>query len=232
MTSSAPAYGFALPDELLLLALDDERGTRSRSDELEPGLGGAVVLDLALRGRLDVVGKKVVVVDPMPTADPVLDALLDRIADQSGQRSAKHWVVKGAKGVRDQVTERLVAAGALRREERRTLGLFRTVRYPSGDGGPEALLRSRLDTAVRTGLADERTAALAALVSVVGLQRAVFGPQDREERRATRRRLAEFADGQWAAAAVRKAIADITAATAAAATASSGGDGGGDGGSS
>ncbi len=143
MATTARPTHLALPDELLLLALDDTTGRRARATELEPGLAGAVLLDLALRRRIDVVEDGVVVIDPSPTGDAVLDALLARITAGRRRRSAKHWVSAGQKSLRAAVTDRLVASGALRREERRVLGL-RFTRHLAGDPAPGAAVRARL----------------------------------------------------------------------------------------
>src|SRR4029453_9186163 len=65
-------YGFAmrLADELLLLAYS-EKGTSQLSQySLDLGLGGAVLLELALAERFDVRDGKIVVVDPGPVGDP------------------------------------------------------------------------------------------------------------------------------------------------------------------
>lgn len=218
MTDRDDAVRLALPDELLLLALDDERGTRAHATELEPGLAGAVLLDLALRGRLDVDGKTLRVVDPAPTGDAVLDAALEAIARETRPRSAKHWVSKLQKGVRQQVSDRLVAAGTLRRDEHKVLWVFPVTRLPAENPAPEAAVRARLDDAVLRGITpDERTAALAALVHATGLGRTVFPDADR---RALKARLTELSEGQWAAEAVRRVVQEAAAAMTAVITAS------------
>lgn len=154
------AVRLALPDELLLLALDDERGTRAHATELEPGLAGAVLVDLALRGRLDADGKTLHVVDPSPTGDAVLDTALATITRESRPRSAQHWVVRLQKGVRQEISDRLVAAGTLRRDEK-VLWVFPVTRLPAGNPAPEAAVRARLEDAVLRGITpDERTTAM------------------------------------------------------------------------
>lgn len=213
---SAPHSRLALPDELLLLALDDDRGTRAHANELEPGLAGAVLLDLALRGRLDVVDKTVRAIDATSTGDAVLDHALAAIADAPKLRAPKWWVTHLQKGVREQVADRLVASGALRRDEQRLLWIFPVTRLPAGDPGPESAVRARLDGAVLQDVTpDDRTAALAALVHATNLRSTVFPGVDR---RAVKERLAELAEGQWAAEAVRRAVQEMAAATTVAAT--------------
>lgn len=210
---AAPDARLALPDELLLLALDDQRGTRAHATELEPGLAGAVLLDLALHGRLDMEGKVLRVLDPSPTGDAVLDAALATVAREPRRRPAKHWVTRLQKGLREQVSDRLVAAGTLRRDEQKVLWLFPVTRVPAGDPAPEAAVRARLDGPVLHGTTpDERTAALAALVHATHLGRTVFPDADH---RAVKERLAELAEGRWAAEAVRRVVQEAAAATAA-----------------
>jgi len=68
-------HALTLPEELVLLAYDDEKG-HTWNSSLDTGLGGAVMLDLSLRGRVEVREKDLVVVDPAPTGEPVLDAAL------------------------------------------------------------------------------------------------------------------------------------------------------------
>ena len=172
------------------------------------------MLDLALRGRIDVMDGKVVVTEASPTSDLVLDALLARIAADPKRRAPKHWVTKAQKGARAAVADRLVASGALRRESRKVLGVFPVTRLPAGDPAPEAVSRARLDGVVLRGLEpDDRTAGLAALVHVTGLQRAVFPDSDRKMVKA---RPAKLATGAWVATAVQKAVQDTAAAAAAA----------------
>ena len=171
------------------------------------------MLDLALRGRIDVMDGKVVVTEASPTSDLVLDALLARIAADPKRRAPKHWVTKAQKGARAAVADRLVASGALRRESRKVLGVFPVTRLPAGDPAPEAVSRARLDGVVLRGLEpDDRTAGLAALVHVTGLQRAVFPDSDRKIVKA---RPAKLATGAWVATAVQKAVQDTAAAAAA-----------------
>ncbi len=122
----------------------------------------------------------------------------------------------------------LVEQGVLADEPYRVLGVFTRHRFPAVDVEPRTAVLGRLRAAVLDGRRPEqRTAALAAMISAAGLQRRIFDPMiaddggrvQREGRRAVKRRLAEIADGDWAAEAVRKAIRDVRAATAAAVTA-------------
>ena len=65
-----------LPAEFALLAYDDDGKPVTDGTHLDNGLGGALLLELALAEKVDVEDKKVVVVDPAPTGDPLVDQAL------------------------------------------------------------------------------------------------------------------------------------------------------------
>src|SRR4029453_19627126 len=73
--------------ELLLLIAYDDDGTRiGGSQAVAPGLGGAVLAQLAIAGRITVSGRQVRVVDAAPTGDPLLDGALAGIAAERRPR--------------------------------------------------------------------------------------------------------------------------------------------------
>jgi plasmid stability protein len=207
-----------LAEEFTLLAYDEGGTPVTDGTHLDNGLGGALLLDLALAGRLDVVDKRVVVVDPAPTGDAMVDDALARIAADKGRRPG-HWVTKLAKQARPQALGRLVDQGVLTVEKDRVLGVFPRTKYPAARGrSPEAETRQRLAAAMAgDGPVEPRTAALCALVGATGLDSEVFPGMDR---RRVKARLKEVSEGAWAADAVRKAIEDIQVAVMAAIVAS------------
>lgn len=211
-----------LPGELLLLAYDDEGRKIHDSTRLDLGLGGALLLETALSGRVGVVGGKVVVLDPIPSGDPLADDALARIAGDSHDRKPGHWVSKLAKGARQRVLDHLISAEVLRVERGSVLWIFPRTTYPPTHGTEpvaETEARQRMRAAVLgTGTVDVRTAALCALVAATELDRKVFADLDRRQVRA---RLKQIGEGDWAAAAVRKAIQDVQAAIMAGAVAAS-----------
>jgi hypothetical protein len=218
----------SLAEELALLAYDDDGSTHGAGKNLDLGLAGALLLELALAGRVGVTDKRLAVIDPTPTGDALIDATLRRIAAERRRRTPKDWVTRIAKGVRPPVLDRLVEAGVLRRETDIILWVFRRTRYPSYYGVEppvETAARQRMHAAVGgTGRVDPRTAALCGLVSAMGWERRLFRDLPRRQVKA---RLNEIRQGAWAAEAVKKAIDDVqaavVAATAAATTAASSG---------
>lgn len=208
-----------LAEELLLLGLDDRTGKVVVS-ELDKGLAGAVLIELALTERVRVAekgepvraGRLVVMPGPAP-AHPVLADALELVAAKEGRRP-KDMIGKLSQRLRERLADDLVARGVLRREKHKVLGLFPTTRLPALDSGHEAGVRGRIEAALGGATPDERSAALIALLHAIRGLPHVFAVPDK---RAANRRAKEIAEGQWAAAAVRKAIEEVYAATAAAA---------------
>ncbi|MEU8239222.1 GPP34 family phosphoprotein [Actinoplanes missouriensis] len=221
-----------LLDEFMLLAHDQLGRRIADTSRLDYALGGAILMELALAGRIDVADKKVVVIDRDPLGDPIVDAALIRIGDDPKGRTAGHWVTGLSKGVQRQVLDRLVTDEILRVERSKVMVVFPRVRYPwAYDVEPpaRASARERMRSAIHGTWADPRTHAMCSLIAAVEIERKLFPDLDRKLLKA---RLRELSEGEWAAAAVRKAIQAVQAAvtTAVVVDASSGGDGGGGGG--
>jgi Golgi phosphoprotein 3 (GPP34) len=213
-----------LADDLLLVLLDPASGKpRVEGTKLDLGLGGALLLELALAGRIDVAGPKparaeVVLLDGTAPDDDLLADALRLIAQK--RRKADGLVPVLAKGVRGRLLERAVQRGDVRRR-RLTL---RPDRWPEADGGRRRALTARLSDVLVIGTTpDTRTAALVAVLAAIDAAPAAVGAPDRATRKAVGRRATEIGEGGWAADSVRRAVKAaydaMTAATAAAVTA-------------
>lgn len=228
MPRGPEGHGSVLVAEDLLLCLTDDRTGRLvvSGSTVDVGLGGALLVELALRGRVAVAaaGERIrrghlVVRDPTPTADPVLDDALAAVRAKEG-RKPQHVVGGLGKGRRAQLYERLAASGAVRREERRVLGLFPGRRWPAADVDRARGLRDRLAVALQRGATDDaRVAALVSLLAALdALHRVVVPAQVGLTRRELKERAKQIAAGEWAGKAVRDAIAGMNAAVTAAIT--------------
>ncbi|XVV12840.1 GOLPH3/VPS74 family protein [Actinoplanes sp. CA-131856] len=202
-----------LAEEFLLLAYDDDGTPLTDGTHLDNGLGGAVLLELALAGRVDIADKKVIVLDGSPTGDEILDSALGRIQAEERDRRPGHWVTKFSKDTRPRVLDQLVADGVLTTEKDKVFWVIPRTRYPAANGVEpvaETEARHRMRAAVLDGGAvDPRTAALCALVAATDLDKKVFADLDRKRVQA---RLREIGEGAWAAAAVKKTLEEIQAA--------------------
>jgi len=201
-----------LADEFALLAHRDDGSPETDGTRLDRGLAGALLLELALAERIGVEGNKVVVRDPSPTGDRLVDDALTRIAADERGRKPGEWVAALARDVRVRTLDGLVEAGVLTKEQSKVLLVFDVTRYPATERvepAAETEARQRLVAAVSgQGPVEPRTAALCSLLAATGLDRKVFAGLDRKRVQA---RLKEISEGAWAAAAVKKTIEEIEA---------------------
>jgi hypothetical protein len=211
-----------LPEELLLLALRDKKGTviSSASTALPYGLAGAVLLELTLADRVTFEDSKIVLDDATPTGDDILDEGLERIKQSKKNRKPSYWVNKlsGIKKIKERLLDRLVHKGILRREEHRILRVIPSKRYPTVHGGPEKKLRDSIRAAILDGIEpEERTGILISLVSACSLVNEIF---EKAERKAAQKRIKEIAKGEPIGKAVSETVAAVEIAVIAAVMAS------------
>src|SRR3954470_17812661 len=175
----------SLPEELLLLALHDEKGSviPAAASALNGALVGAVLMELGLTGRLYEDADGGLRADPSPTGDEILDEALQRIADADRPRTASYWVGRLARRIpriKDRLLEQLVARGILERRERRILWVFPTRSFPLADAAAEQQARDRIRAVIlEDHVADARTAALIGLVRACNLIDEIFAPHER-----------------------------------------------------
>jgi len=209
-----------LAEDLLLLVTDDASGRLSApADRVNAGLGGANLVELTLRNKVDLTGEqdpgrpgRIIVRDPSPPGDAILDAALETVAGYQGKRPST--VIRPlSKNLRRTLYERLAGNGVVRAEKGRIFGVFPVRRWPAQDGSHEAEVRRLMtQTLVQQVAPDTRTAALIALVHAVGCVDKIVDPgQHGLSKRELRARAKKIAEGNWASAAVRKAIEEMMA---------------------
>jgi hypothetical protein len=204
-----------LADELFLIGHDDYDGRPlAAANLLDSALAGAILAELALAGRITIVRGEVFVADNRAWQDPVTDRALSEIVRRGDGHDARVWLEFLRPQVREQVGDRLVSAGALRRKSSRGLRLRMTVRWPGRDPNRVAAPRVRLAAVLERSdrPLDIRNATLAALVRAGGMIRVLALP-DRAaaERISAARRLLPPALGDLLAA-VDAAVAATTLA--------------------
>jgi plasmid stability protein len=162
----------ALAEELLLLAYDDESGRATGSTiGLDLGMVAAVLIELALAGRLVYVGGMIAAANPAPTGEPIADAILARVAADT-PHTPDSWLQRLRHGLRDRVLSDLCARGVICDVDETAMdGFVHLHRYPTVDPSVEAEVRERLRRAlIAEDAPDERTAALATLVAAVRME--------------------------------------------------------------
>ncbi|MCK6211720.1 GPP34 family phosphoprotein [Georgenia sp. EYE_87] len=217
-----------IAEDVVLLLTDDTTGRpvvdSTRRDLV---LAGAVVLELAERGRLQLSGPgqevragRVVVADTSPTGDDVLDTALGNLAARKPDKP-KNALPAVAKGLHRRLLERLAERGILRVEEDRVLGIFPRTSWPALDSAHEDELRRGLHDVLVVGRTPTvREANLISLLqSVNQVPKVLPGAQIG---RAELRRRAGAVEGSFASDAVRKAVDEAIAVMTATTTTVSG----------
>jgi Golgi phosphoprotein 3 len=136
-------------EEFLLLALSDPKGgfVREPPDRFENALAGAILMDLALLNRIDTDLDHLILVDPSPTGDPLLDKALTAIRESPDSRSTSYWIEEIRYRIdefREVLIRRLIDRGVLKREDKKLLGIIPQTRYAVSPGPEEREVRERL----------------------------------------------------------------------------------------
>ena len=204
-------------EEMLLLVLDDSSGTFITEPDININyaLAGAVLADLALRGRIEADPDKLFVLDRKATGDAVQDAVLARIVATDEVQDTAYWVAEiGQRGeeVREHLLTRLVGRGILKRVEEKVLWVFETRRYPTVDGREEREVKKRImDTLLTDETPSHEDAVIISLADSCNLFRQMLGDREREN---LRTRIEAIADSDAIGVAVAETIRQVRASVA------------------
>jgi Golgi phosphoprotein 3 len=163
-----------LAEELLLVALDDQRGSLLPLPPyaMEVASAAALVMDLSLRGRIDTDAHALTVISTAPTGNALLDDVLAQISADPATQSTTEWLRRLATGsdVRERIIAALVERGVLRSVEKRLLWVFKTRVYPPTSGIEEREVRSRVMTLLNNDdIPDPRDSLLVGLLGATKL---------------------------------------------------------------
>lgn len=211
-----------LPEKLMLLALDDEKGTVvfSASTALPYGLAGSLLIELQLNGKINLSNGKVEVVDETGTGDELLDQAINLIKSSKKKKDVKYWVQKVQSGIKDLepiIVEGLISKGILRSEKHKILWVFPTERFPLSNVSSEQEIRNRIFQVVmlKNNPSDEDIALLS-LVNACDLYHEVFA---KEHRKTAKKRVKEIISEEKVGQAVSSVVAEIIVAVSVAASA-------------
>jgi len=162
-----------LMEEVLLLGLKDKEGyTSFWNDCISSGLRGCILIELALRGRIELeragmrrkslLGRKVVVKNGDPCGDVLLDEALKHIKETDTTENVQTWIeyLSGEtwnplklryqlKNVRERLAKNLTEKGVLTTEKQNFL-LFDMTTHPVTDGTAKQRLVRKVQDAVLT----------------------------------------------------------------------------------
>lgn len=184
---------FSLAEYLLLLSIDSAGRFRLSERQLNFGLAGATLADLARRGRINVTQDTVSITEnPQAVLDEgdapqkwhrdgsgletPLDRVLTLIQEAPHEQDAEQWLNRfGIDQLREAYLTELSARGALAMKQTKMLGLFRRTKYEKNENFFEVDLQVRLGAVLSGDAApDLVTWPLISLMYVTGLLERVF----------------------------------------------------------
>lgn len=178
---------FTIAEELLLLAMDDEKGTVvfSASDSLNYGLAGAILAEMTILERIELNDKKVVVINEEETGVKFLDSVLTEIKQSNKSKKVDDWInrINSKMGqTRKDMIQLLVEKGVLKEEEKKVLWIFNQSTYPTDQEIPEQEIRNRVHTSLfGDKKPNARTAMLLSLIKSCNLVDEVFSKDEKKE---------------------------------------------------
>lgn len=160
-----------LMEEVLLLGLKDKEGyTSFWNDSISSGLRGCILVELALRGRIELekagmrrrslLMRKVLIKNDSPTGDVLLDEALKHIKETEPPETLQSWIdyLSGEtwnplklryqlRNVRERLAKNLVEKGVLTTEKQNFL-LFDMTTHPLTDSSTKTKLVKKVQDAV------------------------------------------------------------------------------------
>ncbi|HAS82773.1 MAG TPA: hypothetical protein DCS43_08910 [Verrucomicrobia bacterium] len=179
----APAP-LSFAEELYLLALDDAEGVTKPMPPfaLDYAMAGALLMELALDGRIDTDLRVLKVTSSEPTKDPLLNDVLRDVQAQPKPQPVAFWLKHFAdesKRIEERVLAGLVAKGVLKQENRRVLWVFAVRRYPIIDDREVKEVRTRLRELITSDeIPEPRDVVLLSLAKACRLLEDMFSPDE------------------------------------------------------
>ena len=139
-----------LYEEMFLLTIDEEKGTilSTAQSNLPYGLAGALLTELALRGKLQINPRhRVEVLDANQTGDNFLDETLQEILAAEQPRKIGYWINKLSedyKKISKRLAERLAQEGIVTLEDKRMLWVIPCPGFPEPCGSAKYWIKTRL----------------------------------------------------------------------------------------
>lgn len=210
-----------IAEDVFLLLVDDNSGKPVVDSTKFPRvLAGGLVLELAMNGsvRITAKGEQVkdgrLVVSGPPPPDPLLARAHALIGTQKNPMKPQKAIEKLQRNLHKEIGFRLAQQGFVTERHDKILGLFPTTSWPARDATRENWVRQWIGSSIVDGTTP--TPEISALISLVSAIDAVPKVLPGVDKKMAKARAKEIAEGEWASAAVRKAVQDVNAAVMAA----------------
>lgn len=138
-----------LAEDIIILLLDDDTGKLASIDlmTLNYAMAGAVLMDLALRNKIDNDLESLIVADSTPTGLQMLDTYLDKISSENKENNTRYWLTELSnygEDIVDSALNMLVEKKILKTEEKKILWVIGTRVYPMIDDKEEKEVKRRI----------------------------------------------------------------------------------------
>ncbi|MEC7755801.1 MULTISPECIES: GPP34 family phosphoprotein [Roseivirga] len=203
-----------LLEEYLLLALDDEKGKFViDSTRLNYGFAGASLLELAVRGKVEIDGERIILTDNAYEPEIALNKVID-VVSQLKSPTLKDCLKELAEKtgeIKDDTLQHLINKGILRREEHKILWIIPTEQYPTADLSPESKVRKRLDDVINDEAnVEPHDLMLLSLIDATDLTQEAF--RDQDDYKSIRAKIREVTKDVGISRVINKSIREIQAA--------------------
>lgn len=174
-----------LAEELLLITLDDESGMLL--DSISPfknhiAIAASLIMELTLKGNIDLDAKKLFVVSSVETGDPILDLALAEIVAEETPLVTTEWLKRFAKRGEDlsnQIIDSLVAKGIMQLVDRRLFWVLKTRSYSASSGIEEREVKERIMLLLNSDeIPDPNDVLLVGLLKAVGIFNLLISPSE------------------------------------------------------
>ena len=199
-------------EELILLTLNDEKGYIINMPfmSLEYGLTGAILMDLALKNKIDTDLENLILIDDKPTGDELFDKVISMIREYPDSKDAKYWVreiTKQLQNLKDLLIQRLIEKGILKQVEQKILWVFSKRRYPIINNKEEKEVKTRIrETILNNDIPDPRDIVLISLIKTCSIIDEIFTS---EEKKIANNRIDQIAKMDLIGQAVSNAVNEI-----------------------
>lgn len=204
-----------LLEEFLLIALDDSKGQFViDSTHLHYGFAGAILLELALREKITVAGDSIRINDSAAVTEVALNKVLGYLKEDAKSAKVKDVINalgKQASDLKQDVLQRLINKGILKKEEAKILWIIPNNKYPTSNLSPENKVRERLKAVMLDGAKSEpRDIMLLSLIDVSDLTKEAF--RDKSDYREVKMKIKEVTQDIKISGVINKSIREIQAA--------------------
>lgn len=204
-------------EQILLLALKDEKGTILFGVNYQHALAGALLAELLLKKKIEIEtsGKRkfVKLIDRKSMKNQLLDECIEKLAASNRRARPQAWVQRFANisKIKHKSAQSLCRKRILKLEEDKVLFIFNRKIYPEVNHKPEKHLLDTLSDAIfgTSKEIDPQTIILISICQSTGILNHLF---DKKELKGQKKRIKEITSGNLIGQATKEAVEAMQAA--------------------